>query len=286
MIMRLAGMVVLLAMSQGTIGVHGQAPESTKLPVFDVASVKPSAFGSYQTRADMRSEGVNFINLPLRAIVQFAFGITQPTRILGLPDWAVTERFDVVAKPPDKATRDELRLMLQALLHERFKLEARQESREVNVYALVLARRDGQLGPKLRPSTSDCLPPRAPGGAAAPERSGAQDRPTCGTQPAGPGHLVVINVPITQLATGLSMINGRTVIDKTGLTGSFDVDLTFTSDTPRALRPDGVPTEAAANPDAPSLFTALQEQLGLKLEPQRASEDVVVVDRIERPSTN
>ena len=172
--------------------------------------------------------------------------------------------------------------MVKALMADRFKLRFHLETRELPVYELVLARTDGRLGPKLKPSTVDCAaatrgaPPPAP---PAPPPPGA--RPTCGmrssTDRAAGATLTAGGAMLAQLAANLSNAVGRTVVDKTGLAGGYDMDLFFIPDA--TMRPADVQFAA----DGPSLFTALQEQLGLKLESAKGPVEVLVIDSAQKP---
>src|SRR5262245_21074052 len=128
--------------------VRAQAPPGVNAPpAFEVASVKPNKSGTTQANVNMPQNGVNIVNLPLRGIIQLFFVINQPSKLIGIPDWTITERFDITARAAGPVTADERRLMMQALLADRFKLVARREKREVSVLALTLARNDGKLGP-------------------------------------------------------------------------------------------------------------------------------------------
>src|SRR5215472_9180545 len=118
----------------------------TPLPTFEVASVKPNKSGTTQANIGMPPNGVNLVNLPLRGIVQLFFQINQPTKVVGIPDWTITERFDINARAAGPITADERRLMMQALLADRFKLVARKEKREVTILALMLNQADGKHG--------------------------------------------------------------------------------------------------------------------------------------------
>ena len=142
-----------LTVAMSATALMAQAPAA-----FEVASVKPNKSGTTQANIGMPPNGVNFVNLPLRGIIQLAFGINQPSKLVGVPDWAVTERYDITARAAGPITQDERRLMLQALLADRFKLVARLEKREVSILALMLARNDGKLGKNLVESTG-CVPP-------------------------------------------------------------------------------------------------------------------------------
>jgi uncharacterized protein (TIGR03435 family) len=166
--------------------------------------------------------------------------------------------------------------MLQALLAERFKLSAKLDKREMPAYALVLARSDRKLGSNLKRSTVVCAgrgappPPAGDTGAA----SIARQAVPCGPRPGGPGRFVFVGSQISMFAGVLSISLSRTVIDRTGLTDPYDFELSF------------APENAPAGTDGPSLFTALQEQLGLKLDPERELVEVLIVDRFERPTEN
>ena len=251
-------------------------------PAFEVASVKPNKSGTTQANVGMAPNGVNFVNLPLRGIIQLAFGINQPSKLAGVPDWAVTERFDIAARAAGPITQEERRLMLQALLADRLKLVARLEKREVSVLALLLARNDGKPGRNLVESKG-CV---APGSAAAREvaPAGAQTL-ICGPRGGAAGKVTLIGISIQQFASILALMVGRTVVDKTGLTGSYDIDFMYT---PEQSIPGGVNTPGPApDPSGPSIYTALREQLGLKLESQKDQEEVLVIDHVERqPSEN
>ena len=251
-------------------------------PAFEVASVKPNKSGTTQANVGMPPNGVNFVNLPLRGIIQLAYGINQPSKLFGVPDWAVTERYDISARAAGPITQEERRLMLQALLADRLKLVARRETREVSVLALMLARNDGKPGKNLVESKG-CI---APGSAAAkePAPAGVETR-ICGPKNGGAGRLVLVGTPMQQFTSLLALILGRTVIDRTGLTGSYDIDLAYTPEQPipAGINIPGPP----ADPNGPSIYTAVREQLGLKLESQRDREEVLVIDHVERqPSEN
>jgi len=260
---------VVLSLGVG-LSAFPQAPAK-----FDVASVKANKTGATQVTVSWQG-GVTMINVPLRAIVQFAYNINTPTRIAGHPDWTNVERFDIQARPPEGMTGvEQMRPMLQALLAERFKLVAKLEKRELQSYALVKAKPNGPLGPGLKPSTANCTG----GGALTPEPAGANpDAVPCGVRPAGNGRISLVGIPMGQLAPLLSLAAGRPVVDRTGIKGLYDVELRFS--------PQAAPGSDLANPDATSLFTALEEQLGLKLDAERELVDVLVIERIDRPTEN
>ena len=251
-------------------------------PAFEVASVKPNKSGTTQANVGMPPNGVNFVNLPLRGIIQLAYGINQPSKLFGVPDWAVTERYDISARAAGPITQEERRLMLQALLADRLKLVARREKREVSILALMLARNDGKLGKNLVASQACVVPGRA--AAKEPPPPGSETR-ICGPRPGGFGRMILIGTPIQQFTSLLALALASTIVDKTGLTGEYDIDLTYT---PERTLPEGVNLPGPSpDPNGPSIYTALREQLGLKLESQRDQEEVLVIDHVERqPSEN
>jgi uncharacterized protein (TIGR03435 family) len=175
-------------------------------------------------------------------------------------------------------------LMMQALLAERFKLVVHRETREVSIDALVMARADRRLGPNLTPAAFDCDALRAAfarGERPTPPPPNG-DRPVCGARTV-PGRFLVGGYPIADFARNLSgFVGGRPIVDRTGLTGLYDLELTWTPDTPPAGR-DGAPPPGF-DPNGPSLFTAVQEQLGLRLEATTGPVEVLVIDSANRPT--
>jgi len=200
----------------------------------------------------------------------------------GLPNWAMTEQYDVTAKPPAGSTREQRNQMWRRLFAERMKLVARVEEREQDTFALVLARSDGRLGPQLERSTLDCGP-RPPGSAPPPPPQAppsADDmRSRCGMMMSG-ASIVSGGMMMANLAQSLGSLAGRLVNDRTGLEGFYALTLNF------SVRRLGASAEPAPIDDAPEIFTALQEQLGLKLQPEKSMVPVFVIDHIERPSEN
>jgi uncharacterized protein (TIGR03435 family) len=255
---------------------------------FEVASVKPNNSGDGPNRLALQPGGrITAENMALRSLVRFAFQV-QDFQLIGGPDWIAKERFDIVAKaehditPAPPGTTGPGQLMLRSLLADRFKLTIHQEKRELPVYALVVARSDGRLGPQLQRSTVDCqaiVTAQLGRGGPVPMVNG---RPQCSMRNA-PGNLLGGGFPLSQLVTALSQFTQRTVVDRTGLTDNFDVELHWTPEqllTP----PPGAPPLPPVDPNGPSLFTAVQEQLGLKLESTKDSIEVLVIDHAERPT--
>jgi uncharacterized protein (TIGR03435 family) len=259
------------------LAAQSPAPPSSAVerPRFDAASVKPNTSPDAGINNRISPGRFTYVNTPLAVLIEMAYSMPSE-RVLNVPDWARSAKFDVTAtyNAEYRAFSPQERAMLQRLLEERFALQTHRETREMPVYELARVRPDGELGPRLRASTVDCSP------------TGTADRTQCGTR---------INLGVIQgkavdwrMLTGqLPSAVGRTVIDKTGLQGYFDVTLEWIPDPAVVSSPDVAALAAgiAATPgERVSIFTALQEQLGLKLEPARAPLDVLVIDRVERPT--
>ena len=259
-------------------------------PTFEVASVKPSQPGAPRGPIGFGGERIVVTAWTLPELMTLAYG--QGTtlyrfQISGGPDWLDRERFDITATidPSKTATPNPslLQDMLRALLAERFKLAVREETKEAPIYALTLASRDGQLGPKLRRSTYPCPEPGA-----GPPPSPDPDRQKNCMSSIGYGTLIGRGMPIEQLA--LSMANfygiGRLVIDRTGLTGRYDMDMEWAPLTqfrqPGNLDPPPDFADRSVNA-LPTIFVALREQLGLVLESQRGPVRSIVIERADRP---
>lgn len=253
-LMRLRIIVVGLALT--ATHSYAQPPEQKPL-AFEVASVKPSArpapIGSVSPDRFVR-KGSTLLGLLL-----YAYDIA-PFQEEGGDAWTRTDRFDVDAKVDHLPTPEQIRAMVQTLLTERFRLRVHVETRDEPRYALMLARRDGRLGEKAHVAA----PPNG--------RS-------CGVLIGG--HWLVRGCTMAEFAHRLQRIAQRIIVDKTGLTERYDLDLEFQMDIPAGLLPPGqTATEGV------SLFTALQEQLGLKLESERGPVDVLVIDHVEKPTAD
>jgi uncharacterized protein (TIGR03435 family) len=261
---------------------QAQTPSSGRLPAFEVASVKPNK-GDGPVDTAIQGSRVTMVNVPLRLLIRMSFQV-QDDQIVDAPNWVGTEHFDVLAKAPDDVPPPTLgrpgpiQLMMQSLLTERFKLVVHHETREAPAYALERARRDGRPGPQLRASTTDCAAITAAQARGATPSSSAA--PLCGIRASG-GRMLAGGQSMSQVAVVLSQIVRRTVLDRTDLSGSFDFEMRWTPDQTVPAQP-GAPV-TAADPNGPSIFTALQEQLGLKLEAIKVPIDVLVIDRVERP---
>jgi uncharacterized protein (TIGR03435 family) len=314
--------IVISALALTAIIAVLNAQDSAPIPY--VASVKKAdaGFGG-QIRI---SPGLISVNgMPVRILIRQAFGQLQDFQLVGGPAWLNSDRFSIEAKPEISGpmTPQVLQSILSQILAERFSLKTHKETRELPVYALTVARSDGRLGPNLKPSSDECstlmsargrgpapggAPPdgRAgfvvgrggppPDGRGGPGRAGGPPAPldfdappVCGQRGGGFGRLRGGGMTMGDFAAMISGTAQRVVIDKTGLTGYYDMALTYTPSAdqlPQGPPPPGAPPSPPIDPDGPTFFTAIQEQLGLKLENQRGPVEVVVIDSIEQPTEN
>jgi uncharacterized protein (TIGR03435 family) len=260
-------------------------------PKFDVASVKPAVPQGLMLVRPL--PGRLTANATLQMLMQNAYA-AQAFQITGGPDWINADRFEIDANADGNATRDQIFLMLQSLLEERFQLTFHRETRELPVYALVAAKSGLKL-PSSREGTCVASTPDTPpdwaGGIMAPPQAGQPPLTRCGAvrvmlEPTG-ARALGGKVPMAEFARTLSMVTDRTVIDRTGFGGLFDVQMTFLPDDSTPAMPPPPPDVAAAlESRTPSILSALQEQLGLKLESTRGPVEVIVIDHAERPSGN
>jgi uncharacterized protein (TIGR03435 family) len=273
---RLPGVALAALIFGAAAGAQAPAPASQARPAFEVASIKRNNSGSDSASVRGQAGRVAITNNPLRNIIRNAWGL-QGFQIVGGPDWINTERWDIVAKAEGNPRSPEMMAMVQNLLADRFKLVVHRETREMPIYALVFARADHAFGPQLHTSSVDCvaLMTAAVARGGGPPRDG---KVLCGMR-VNNGRIEMNAEMLTNFVRNLSPIAGRSIIDKTGLTGTFDVELTWTPDPTAGNAPGAAPP---AN-DGPSLFTAMQEQLGLKLDAQRGPVEVMVIDSAERP---
>jgi uncharacterized protein (TIGR03435 family) len=225
-------------------------------------------------------------NIPIDVLIAQAYGPLQRFEIAGVPEWATETRVDIEARADGNPTPAQMNRMLQSLLAERFQLSVHREARDQPVYAFIVAR-PGQLGARLRPHTDNrgCVDPQSsPNDVRALDAAAPLPPPPCGAFRGAPGigRLAGADVPIDLLGRALSGQLGRMVVDRSGLQGNYDFVLEWT---PLQQLP-GVDPAIIDNPDRPSIFTAVQEQLGLKLEAQTAPVNVLIVDRVEMPTEN
>lgn len=231
-----------------TTGAFSQ--DATSLPRFEVASIKLNTSGDTGSSNDLRGASVVFRNYVLGGILQTAFNVGDRLD-LEAPDWFYGERFDITAKVPDeRASSEERRQMLQALLIDRFGLAFHHETKMRAGFGLVIAKN----GPKIHPV------------------------PDVGTHNNDnrPGKMQRQRTTIGDLASALAYILRQPVVDETHMDGRYNVVLTYAPD----RGPDAPPAD-----DGPSIFTAIEEQLGLKLEPRKLPVDVFVVDRCRKTPT-
>jgi len=278
------------------------APDSQ----FEAASIKAADPSSPGSRMMMMPGRVEADNVPVRLLMRQALRV-QDYQILGLPDWVSNDRYTIVAKAPDGSPQNAMPVMLANLLKDRFKLLMHMESRELPIFNLVVARQDGKLGAGLKPTPAECQAeiqarrggpppngPAGPGGARGPATAPPPPPPLdfnapmpCGMMRIGPGIANATGQPLAQVVQFLSQFTGRPVYDKTGLTGMYDFNLKWALEPGGGGGPFGGPPPGAqpppVDPDAPNIYTAVQEQLGLKLENAKGPVDVIVIDRIERP---
>jgi uncharacterized protein (TIGR03435 family) len=264
-----AGVAALLSTPRS----QAQSPSANVPPISYVASVKPNntadarGFSEYLPGGRLTAKAIT-----VRDLLRNAYRI-QPYQLVGAPDWISTRRYDIEAKVEDTPPPS-LQALYRVLLRDRFKLAIRNETRELPVFALVLARNDGKLGPQLVKSTFDCAAYLA-GPHALPEPGST---PNCSTR-INTGFLSGKAISMSQLATSLAPFVSRFTNDKTGLTGIFDVELTWTPE-------QNSLADATSDTSRPSIFTTLQEQLGLKLISEKGPVDVMVIDHLEEPSEN
>lgn len=267
---RTFGVVLLSAFIVGApLSLRGQTQADPGLLKFEIASVKPNTSDAPGIGGlGFAPNGIRARNASPATLLWMAFDV-QPDQIVDTPSWATNERFDINANISSGHIFNPTTMfapMLLNLLVDRFRLETHHETRALDVYRLVRVRAD-RLGPKLAPAAIDaCAPPAqtdvASLRAAAKRCSGGPSR----------GGISVHGMPLAALAKFMGPSAGRVIVDATGLTGNWDLDLAFVN-----------PVENPGS-DGPSLFTALQEQLGLKLEAARSPVDVIVIDHLERPT--
>jgi uncharacterized protein (TIGR03435 family) len=252
-------------------------------PQFEVASIKPNKSGDMRMMFRSASGGrFTASNVSLQSLITIAYHI-KDFQLSGAPPW-LSERYDIEAKAEGNPGGDAMLPMLQGLVEDRLQFKFHRESKELPVYALVVAKAG-----KLHPAEGECGPP--PSGPPPPPEPGKLPSAPCGGFFMFPGHLSGQKVPIEQLLDTLSRFTGRTVLDKTNLTGKYDIEVQYTPEqgqfqAPPGGAPPGMPPMPPIDPNGPSLFTALQEQLGLKLESQKGPVEIIVIDHIERPSEN
>jgi len=272
----LATLLAISSTAQSSASLPATAPPAATAPVFEVAAIKLNNSGSGSSSSNTNNGRFTATNVSLKGLMQYeAYGVPA-SRILGGPKWIDSTRFDIEAKMDDAEAaqlkaldyehgRVQARGMFQQLLADRFQLKVHRETRELPVYALVVTKKGAKLQPAKDTTGNTGTSSNSHG-------SGVQFTATGQT--------------VEQLAQSLTSSAahdlGREVIDKTGIEGKYDVSLNWTRDTGAAsASPDG-----NAQDLGPSIFTAIQEQLGLKLEPGKGPVQVLVIDHAEMPSEN
>ena len=257
--MRYVAVALVLLWSMAVLAQQGAEPR------FEVVSIKPHTGPPLTSVPPSPPGALRRPNVTVQALVLYAFQVDD-YQLIDMPGWGRADRFDVEAKA-EGATAADMRAMTRSLLRDRFGLQAHQEMRDGTAYSLVLVNANGRLGPNLKRNNDDCksnvsAPANVPAGAV--RGAGCSDADF--------------------IARMASRAVGAPVANKTGLAGLFEYSMFYS--------PDGDPLfgreTAATAPDiaAPHFSTALQEQLGLKLERSRAQVDVLVIDHIERPTDN
>jgi uncharacterized protein (TIGR03435 family) len=281
--------LVLIALGVCLIAGSLRAQSDQKPLTFEVASIKlnrseaPPTSGFALGPGDAYAPGGLFTatNQPLIVYIRFAYklGQSDESNLLHLPTWVYDERFDIAARAPGTPTKDQMRRMMRRLLGERFKLRLHTERRTQSAFDLMLAK-SGVLGPQLQRHTADgtCTPaprlqlPPIPCGSIGPVPASMGGR----------GRIVANGVAMTRIASFLmTPFTGvdRPVLDRTGLTGSFDMSVEW------SLPPDPAQSPTSQVEDTgPTFLEALREQLGLRLEPTKAPVDVLVIDHVEKPT--
>ena len=274
-------LALLLTVSLTAVTVRGQAttvntsPVSAALPAYDVVSVKPDVSDSQMVSVQENRGSYHATNVPLRNLISNAYAIREGL-ISGLPGWAETARFDLNAKITDtspeslkRLTPEQRQAMLAAILVDRFGLKTHLETKILPVYELILSKG----GPRLEQSRALSMSADA---------SESPGHPRPGGMMVQDNNLVATAVPISRLVELLAANLDRTVLDKTGLSGTYDLHLKWTPEDQQA----GATQNGASGDPPPALFTALQEQLGLRLVAAKGPVSTLVVDQVAKPSAN
>ena len=230
-------------------------------PTFDVAVIRPHLPGGSAFRVKPPANGrFSATDSVVKLVVMVAYNV-QESQIVGGPDWFSTEKWDIEARTDDRASHsaEESQRMLQNLLAERFSLGVHRETQQRSAYVLIVAKG----GPKLKASGPGSMNVRI-----------------------SPNSIRIDHGEIARMTQVLATALGRPVIDRTGLSGPYDLTLDWDEAPVREGGVPGLDLPPALGSDRGSIFTAIQEQLGLRLEPQRVPVEVIVIDRIQRPSEN
>jgi uncharacterized protein (TIGR03435 family) len=266
---------ILLVVLGGAAALAQSAAGPEAVLSFEVESIKRNLAGDEGYMRIEPGAQFNAVGATPMLIIRQAYG-KLAFQMANVPDWVEREQYDIRAKAPDGVeVAPNMAELLRSLLRDRFGFQGHFETRQLPTYDLLVVRADRQLGPGLRRATVDCTA-RKPG---APPPLADSGEPLCGIT-VGPNRILVRGYPLARFAGTLTTPMQRMVVDKTGLTGPWDLDVRYTPNQP--VRTNG--NEPAADPNVPTLVTALQEQLGLKLERSRRPVEVLVIDRISRPA--
>jgi uncharacterized protein (TIGR03435 family) len=274
--------IFLVVASSAGIAVCQTQPAAGRVE-FEVASLKPDLNHDRFFIKTAAGGNLSAANISLKRLVAVAYSVTDYQIFSGVT-WLESQTFDLEAKAGGPADLGQLRLMLRSLLDDRFQLKIHKETRELPIYSLVVARKEGKGAGLVESPGGDCSaaatsqdsPPNGSRGRAIP----------CGTVNPGFGRISGRRGHISQLADRLSTILGRTVVDNTGLAGTYDIDLSWTPDP--VMEPGQAPPPERSVPETSglSLFTAIEEQLGLKLKAGKGQVEVIVVDSAGKLSAN
>ena len=283
--MRTAAIVIGAALAAAALHGSASAQATDTKETFEVASIRRNVSGNQQGGGLAAPQpGGRFIALgaTLQRLAGDAYPDLRVYEVVGGPAWIAADRFDINARADGDRPPDVIRRMLWQLLTERFKLVVHTETREVPVYTMTLARGDRKTGPRLRESDAKCaaearnyIPTMATGAV-----------PPCGDFRLSARTLTARGMTMDRLADRLEGRVGRPVLDRTALGGAFDIDIEWSSDLGLRQAPPGAAGAGELSPDGLSLFTALQEQLGLRLEPGRGSVNILVIDSAQQPEEN
>jgi uncharacterized protein (TIGR03435 family) len=262
--------IVTVLIGSGSLSLRGQTDSrSTAKLVFDAVSVKPNVSGQRgYSLPPPTGERFTATNVSLNLLVTYAYHLND-VQLAGATGWMSSEAFDIEAKAPFPASENQVRLMLQPVLAERFNLKFHTENRQMSAYTLQVSKK----GLRMKRSTKSCDP-------------GASSTVPCGGfRLYQRRQLTGLNVPMGEFVDALGQLTGRVVVDKTGLSGTFDITLQWTPDEGLALGPEAGAAPAANSQDG-ALFTALDEQLGLRLQSEKQTLPVLTIDSAQRPSRN
>jgi len=277
---------VALGLAIVVFGGHALRAQPAEIPKFDVASVKINKSNDPRPQAAFKtfpaSGRIVITGMTVLSVIQRAYGL-QSFELVHDNNSVLNQRVDIEAKTDGTAASSaQMQQMLQPLLAERFRLAVHRESREMNVFVLTVAARDGRLGPKIKKSDRGCdlgtgptvfavAPPTSPG-----------EQPPCGYTPSGVGRIVGVGMDLRSIIGLLGAVQ-LPIVDNTGLQGRYDIDVTYTPQpfSAETLAQRGTAPMPGVDPNGPSLFNAIEEQLGLKLLAKKMPIQVLVIDQIE-----